>query len=213
MGAAVVAVAYGAAAVESASRFVPRRQGVTLFMALLACFGLVLGRWSGQREVVVGTPIANRTRVEVEGLIGFFVNTLALRLDLGGLPRGVELLARARAVALGGYDHQAVPFEQVVEALNPERSLGHSPVFQAMLVLQNAPSEARAGTDCWRWPGLAGEALELGSLGSKFDVTLSLAETGGGLEGSLEYDSDLFDRARPWRAWRRNSAETLRRWR
>ena len=189
----VVAVAYGAAAVERL-RDLCRAQGVTLFMALLAGFGLVLSRWSGQREVVVGTPVANRLRPELEGVVGFFVNSLALRLGLGGLPSGVEVLRRARSVALGGYDHQAVPFEQVVEALHPERSLGHSPLFQAMLVLQ--PPERGAGGDgLLALPGLAGEALELGSLGSKFDVTLSLAETGGGLEGSLEYDSDLFEAA------------------
>ena len=105
------------------------------------------------------------------------------------------MLARAREASLGGYDHQAVPFERVVEALHPERSLSHAPLFQAMLVLQNA---GRAGRGL---AGVAGEALELGSLGSKFDVTLSLAELGGGLEGTLEYDSDLFE-ARRWRAWR-----------
>ena len=165
------------------------RRGVTLFMAVLACFGLVLGRWSGQREVVVGTPIANRTRGELEGLIGFFVNTLALRVDLGGLPSGVGLLGRAREVALAGYDHQAVPFEQVVEALHPDRSLDHAPVFQAMLVLQNAPGEGLA------LEGLAVESLALAPLGSKFDVGLSVAEVAGRLDGVLEYDGRLFDAA------------------
>ena len=156
-----------------------------------AGFGVVLGRWSGQREVVIGTPVANRLRPELEGLIGFFVNTLALRLGLGGLPTGVELLSRARSVALAGYDHQAVPFERVVEALHPDRSLGHSPLFQAMLVLQ--PPSAGGGVAL---AGLAGEELALGSLGAKFDVTLALAETaGGGLAGVLEYDGDLFEAA------------------
>ena len=170
-----------------------RAEGVTLFMALLAGFGLVLGRWSGQREVVIGTPVANRLRPELEGVVGFFVNTLALRLGLGGMPSGSALLARARQVALGGYDHQAVPFERVVEALHPERSLGHSPLFQAMLALQGSERELVPGLGL---AGVSGEALDLGSLGSKFDVTLSLAATAeGGLTGSLEYDSDLFGAA------------------
>ena len=185
-----VAVGFEAGLV-SRLRGLCRAEGVTLFMALLAGFGLVLGRWSGQREVVIGTPVANRLRPEVEGLIGFFVNTLALRLGVGGLARGVEVLARARAMALGAYDHQAVPFERVVEALHPERSLGHSPLFQAMLVLQTAtPLGGAAGG--FELGGVAGEALELGSLGSKFDVTLSLAEAAGGLVGTVEYDADLF---------------------
>ena len=166
-----------------------RGAGVTLFMALLAGYGAVLGRWSGQREVVIGTPVANRVRAEWEGVVGFFVNTLALRLGLSGLPRGRELLARARLAALDGYDRQAVPFERVVEALAPPRSLGHSPLFQAMLVLQPAMA---AGLSL---PGLSGEAVALGSLGAKFDVTLSLAAAGGGLEGTLEYDADLFTAA------------------
>ena len=140
---------------------------------------------------MIGTPVANRLRAELEGVIGFFVNTLALRLGLGGLPTGIELLARARAVALGAFDHQAVPFERVVEALHPDRSLGHSPLFQAMLVLQ-APDRTGDGLTL---AGVEAEALELGSLGSKFDVTLSLAEAGGGLSGWLEYDADLFEAA------------------
>ena len=184
----VVAVRYDAAVV-SGLRVLCRREGVTLFMALLAGFGLVLGRWSGQGEVVVGTPLANRLRGEVEGLIGFFVNTLALRLGVGGLGSGRDLLRQARAVAVAGYGHQAVPFEQVVEALQPERSLAHAPLFQAMLVLQNAPAAAV------ELSGLTVAEQALGSLGSKFDVTLSLGEAGGALEGALEYDADLFDAA------------------
>src|SRR6202041_1729012 len=117
-----VAVRYGGGLVERLKGLC-RAEGATLFMALLAGFGVVLGRWSGQREVVIGTPVANRLRPELEGVVGFFVNTLALRLDLGGVPSGVALLGRARSVALAGYDHQAVPFERVVEALHPDRSL------------------------------------------------------------------------------------------
>ena len=113
-----------------------RAEGVTLFMALLAGFGVVLGRWSGQREVVIGTPVANRLRPELEGVDRVFCQHAGAAAGVGWVADGVGLLARARAVALAGYDHQAVPFERVVEALHPERSLGHSPLFQAMLVLQ-----------------------------------------------------------------------------
>jgi hypothetical protein len=188
-----VAVRYGGGLVERLKALC-RAEGVTLFMALLAGFGVVLGRWSGQREVVIGTPVANRLRPELEGVVGFFVNTLALRLDLGGVPSGVGLLGRARAVALAGYDHQAVPFERVVEALHPDRSLGHTPLFQAMLVLQNL-DPGRGGASGVALAGLSGAELDLGSLGSKFEVTLSLAEAGGELAGVLEYDSALHEAA------------------
>ncbi|MGH7360617.1 MAG: condensation domain-containing protein, partial [Candidatus Methylomirabilales bacterium] len=114
-----------------------QRAGVTLFMTLLGAFVTFLSRYSGQEDVVVGTPIANRNRRETEGLIGFFVNTLVLRVDLAGNPSFEALLGRVRAVALEAYAHQEVPFERVVEAVQPERNLSHSPLFQVMLVLQN----------------------------------------------------------------------------
>src|SRR5205807_57895 len=110
-------------------RELSRREGVTLFMALLAGYQAVLGRWAGQEDVVVGSPIANRNRVEIEGLIGFFVNQLALRTNLAGNPTFLELLGRVREVALGAYAHQDVPFEKVVDELHPERNRNRSPLL------------------------------------------------------------------------------------
>src|SRR5206468_4404832 len=112
-----------------------------LFMTLLAAFQTLLYRYAGQDQVVVGTPIANRTRSETEGLIGFFANTLALRGDLSGDPTFSELLGRMRETCLGAYAHQDLPFEKLVDELQPERSAGHSPIFQVMLMLQNTPAE------------------------------------------------------------------------
>ncbi|HET7198592.1 MAG TPA: condensation domain-containing protein, partial [Burkholderiales bacterium] len=166
-----------------------RAEGVTLFMALYAALSVVLWRWSGSGDVVVGTAAAGRERAEVEGLIGFFVNTLALRLKLDGSESVRDLLARARAVALGAYAHQEVPFEQVVEALHPSRRLDASPLFQVMLVLQGAAPAV---------PDLAGldiEALAVPAVSAPFDLTLSLAEREDGIVGELVYDADLYDPA------------------
>jgi amino acid adenylation domain-containing protein len=164
-----------------------RREGVTLFMTLLAALQSLLQRYTGQDDIVVGSPIAGRTQVETEGLIGFFVNTLVLRTDLSKKPSVKELLQRVRQVTLGAYAHQDVPFEKLVEELAPARDLSRSPFFQAMLVLQNAPL-----------PALALGELELAMLDveqttAKFDLTLSLRETEDGLRGALEYNADLFD--------------------
>jgi len=114
-----------------------RRTGATLFMTLLAAFKVLLWRYSGQESVVVGTPIAGRTQVETEGLIGFFVNTLVLRTEVSGELSFAELIGRVKEVALGAYAHQELPFEKLVEELEPQRSLSHTPLFQVMFVMQN----------------------------------------------------------------------------
>jgi amino acid adenylation domain-containing protein len=163
-----------------------RRENVTLFMTLVAAFQVLLSRYSGQTDVSLGAAVAGRNRTELEGLIGFFVNTLVLRTDLSGNPAFRELLGRVRDVTLGAYAHQDLPFEKLVEELHPRRSLSHSPLFQVMLVLQNAP---RSHIDL---PDLEIEAFDVHNGTSKFDLTLSLTETTQGLRGDLEYNTDLF---------------------
>jgi amino acid adenylation domain-containing protein len=169
-----------------------RESGATLFMTLLSAFGALLSRYSGQESVAIGTPVANRIRMETEGLIGFFVNTLVMRCDVSGEPNFVQLLRRMREVALQGYAHQDVPFEQLVDTLNPRRSLSHSPLFQVMFALQNQPMETvelqRVQIEPVRYELKEGEGV------SRFDLTLSLSETGSGLVGALEYNTDLFNR-------------------
>ncbi|HEX2208939.1 MAG TPA: amino acid adenylation domain-containing protein, partial [Longimicrobium sp.] len=169
---------------------VARERGATPFMVLLAAFQALLSRWSGQDDVVVGTPIANRTRPELERVIGFFANTLALRGDLSGAPSFDALLARVREATLGAYEHQDVPFERLVEELNPERSLGHSPVFQVTFALQNTPG-AEGGAEL---PGLELEGLPRARETAQFDLTLAVHETPDGLAARLEYATDLFER-------------------
>ncbi|MBV9821648.1 MAG: amino acid adenylation domain-containing protein, partial [Actinobacteria bacterium] len=167
-----------------------RRAGCTLFMTVLAGWALVLGRLSGQAEVVVGTPTANRRRPELDGLIGFFVNTLALRLDLAGEPTGTELLHRVRTGTLAALDHQDLPFEQVVELVNPARSLGHAPLFQVLFAWQNTENAAL------ELPGVDVRPLLPHGAVAKFDLTLSLGEVGTGagsrIVGTLEYAGALF---------------------
>lgn len=162
-------------------------EGVTLFMTLLAGFQSLLSRYSRQSDILVGSPIANRNGLQVEPLIGLFANTLALRTDLSGNPSFRELLIRVREVTLAAYAHQDLPFERVVEALQPERDLGRSPLFQVMLALQNAPL-----------PELQLSGVQLHAAGvdngtAKFDLTLFLTESDQGLAGTLEYSTDLFD--------------------
>ncbi len=165
---------------------ISQQSDVTLFMTLLAAFVTLLSRYSGQQDIIVGTPIANRNRSEIEPLIGFFINTLVLRTQLSGNPRFTELLAQVKQVCVEAYDHQDVPFEQLVDALQPGRNLSHSPLFQVMLVLQNTPAEQL------KLSGLTMSRLALEHLTAKFDLTLSLEETPQGLVGSIEYSTDLF---------------------
>ncbi|HEX7239937.1 MAG TPA: amino acid adenylation domain-containing protein, partial [Longimicrobiaceae bacterium] len=175
--------------VTAALAALARAEGATPFMVLLAGFQLLLGRYAGEEDVVVGTPVAGRSRAEMEPLIGFFVNTLALRVDLGGDPTVRALLGRVREGVLGAFAHQEVPFERLVEELAPERSLAHTPLFQSVFALQNQErGELRMGS-------LEAEPLDGGAETARFDLRLAMAEAEGGMEGSLLYRSDLFDAA------------------
>ena len=166
---------------------VAQGEGATLYMVLLAAFQVLLSRYSGQEDIVVGSPIANRTRAEIEGLIGFFVNTLVLRTDLSGNPTFRELLGRVREVTLDAYEHQDLPFEKLVEELQPERSLSHSPLFQVLFAVQNMP---RAPLTL---PGLELQAFSQDRKTSTFDLSLFIGESHNGLTAAFEYNTDLFD--------------------
>jgi non-ribosomal peptide synthetase component F len=167
-----------------------RCHGTTLFMTLLASWAVLLARLSGQQEVVIGTVTANRNRRELEDLIGFFVNTLALRVDVSGSPTVGELLQRVKVLTLGAQQHQDIPFEQVVEIVRPERSLAHNPLFQVMFVWQNTPSGDL------ELPGLKLAPLKaVPHATASFDLTLSLMEVGERIKGGLEYATALFDRS------------------
>jgi amino acid adenylation domain-containing protein/non-ribosomal peptide synthase protein (TIGR01720 family) len=168
---------------------VARRHDATLFMTLLAAFQLLIARITGQQDIIVGTPIAGRNRSELEPLIGFFVNTLVIRTSLDGNLTFDQLLGRVRDTALDAYAHQEMPFEKLVDALQPQRALSHTPLFQVMFVLQNAPREPVPMT------GISLSPLPVETRWSKFDLTLFMAETVDGLRGSFEYNTDLFDDA------------------
>jgi amino acid adenylation domain-containing protein/non-ribosomal peptide synthase protein (TIGR01720 family) len=174
-------------ALSAELRALSRREGTTLFMTLLSAFFVLLQRLSGQDDLVVGSPIAGRTRAETERLIGFFVNTLVLRVELDGDPSFQALLARVKETCLGAYAHQELPFERLVQELSPERSLARSPLFQVMFTLQNGPREVMS------LPGLRLRPARSEMASAKFDLTLSMSEGAEGLGGSLEYSSDLFD--------------------
>ncbi len=161
----------------------------TLFMVLLTAFAMVLSRYSGQADLVVGTPIANRTHAEVERLIGFFANTLVLRVDLAGATTFRSALRRVREVCLGAYEHQHVPFELLVEHLAPTRDLSRHPLFQVMLILQNTPPATV------QLPGLTIQPLPTDTSSAKFDLTLEARETADGLSCLWEYNTTLFDAA------------------
>ncbi|WP_338861601.1 non-ribosomal peptide synthase/polyketide synthase [Mycetohabitans rhizoxinica] len=165
------------------------KHGTTLFMTVLAAWSAVLARLSGQHDLVIGTPSANRNHRQIEPLIGFFVNTLALRVDLSGEPDTAQLLARVRRTTLDAQAHQDLPFEQVVEIVQPPRRLSHTPLFQVMLAWQsNEPGE-------WRLPGLTATPAELEYDAVKFDLELNLSEAGEEIIGSLGYATALFDRS------------------
>ena len=167
-----------------------RREEMTLFMALLAGVQVLLGRYAGQQEVVVGTPIANRTRQEIEPLIGFFVNTLVLRGEVRSEWSFREMLKRVREVTLAAYAHQDVPFEQLVEELQPVRDLSRNPLFQVMLLVQNAPQES------FSLPGLSVEALDTEDGGvAKFDLMFAAAESGEKIRVGINYATELYEPA------------------
>ncbi|HEX2207503.1 MAG TPA: amino acid adenylation domain-containing protein, partial [Longimicrobium sp.] len=175
--------------VLEALRGVARREGATLFMTLLAGWQALLGAYAGQDDVVVGTPVAGRTHAETEGMVGAFINTLALRGDLSGDPSFRALLGRVRETTLGALAHQDLPFEKLVEEVQTERSLGHAPIFQVMFALheaERAPGELPGVT-------VRGESVCVES--TKFDLTLTLAPGAEGLDALLDYSTDLFDAA------------------
>ncbi len=166
-----------------------RQEGASLFMTLLAAFAALLYRYTGQADLLIGSPVANRNRAELEPLIGFFVNTLVLRIDLAGRPSFRQLLRRARDVALGAQDHQDLPFEKLVDSLNLERDMSRNPLFQVMFTLQNAPLPALSS------PELTITPLEIDSGAALVDLSLDFYETPAGLRGWFEYNTDLFEAA------------------
>ncbi|MEO8382951.1 MAG: amino acid adenylation domain-containing protein, partial [Acidobacteriota bacterium] len=172
-------------------RVLSQGHGVTLFMTLLSAWGLLLSRLSGQQDVVIGTPVANRQRREVEGLIGFFVNTVAMRLRFDGEPTVATLLEQVKETTLAAFANQELPFEQVVEAVQPQRSLSHSPLVQTALALDNTADYG----DALSLPDLSLIPLEQALATAPYELSLHLSEAGEGLSGSIVYASDLFDRS------------------
>ena len=168
-----------------------KQEGVTLYMLLLAALQVVLGRWSGQRDILVGTPIAGRTHRQTEALIGLFVNALVMRGDLRGNPTFSELLARVRQTSLQAHANQDLPFEKLVAELQPERDLSRQALFQVWFLMQNTPSSSSSSSMF----GLTTQPVELGYAVSRFDLTVSLFESGPELAGWMEYATDLFDEA------------------
>lgn len=164
-----------------------REAGVTLFMVMVAAFKTLLYRYSGTTDIAVGTPVAGRTRVELETLLGFFVNTLVLRTHLEGNPSFRDLLQQVREVTVGAYDHQELPFEKLVEAIRPERDLSRNPLFQVMIALQQTSTPSGA------WPGLTVYQMTVDRNTTMFDLTLVLQDTEQGIVGRLEYATDLFN--------------------
>ncbi|MFZ0922507.1 MAG: amino acid adenylation domain-containing protein, partial [Candidatus Acidiferrales bacterium] len=166
-----------------------RQEGVTLFMTMLAAFNVLLYRYTSQDDLIVGTPIANRQRLETEGLIGFFVNALVLRTDLSGNPSFLELLRRLRQVCLGAYSHQDLPFDRLIEELHLKRDLSRNPLFQVMFALQNVPLRPL------ELPGLILSPVEGDSETAHFDLTLQIVDTEQELTATFVYNTDLFEAA------------------
>ena len=177
---------------SGAVRALTRREGTTLFITLLTAFQILLHRYSGQNDIVVGSPMANRTRREIEGLIGFFVNTLVMRVDLSGNPTFRDALQRVREVALGAYAHQDLPFERLVQELQPERNLSRNPLFQVLFQVfsTGTGADAFAGR-----PAPETGSFDVAKGTSIVDLGFHLFEGSGAIEGSIEYSTDLFDRA------------------
>nr|WP_295864097.1 non-ribosomal peptide synthase/polyketide synthase [uncultured Chitinophaga sp.] len=165
-----------------------RQQGATVFMTLLAAFKVLLYRYTGQEDICVGTPVAGRTRNETDNLIGFFINSLALRSDLSGHPTFSALLQQIKQTTLAAYDHQELPFEKIVEVVVKERDMARNPLFQVMFALQNAPAAPELDLD-----GVTFAYLETVHTTAKFDLTCSFEETPAGLSGRMEYCTDLFE--------------------
>jgi amino acid adenylation domain-containing protein len=174
---------------KAALKDLSRREGATLFMALLAAFKTLLHRYTAQDDLVVGCPVINRSLPEIENLIGSFVNTLVLRTDVSGNPTFRAVLSRVRDVCLSAYAHQDLPFEKLVEELQPQRDLARSPLFQTMFAFQNTPLPKLL------LPDLKSESIEVDGGIAKFDLTFSLAEKDQGIAGYVEYNTDLFDHA------------------
>jgi hypothetical protein len=162
-------------------------EGVTLFMTLLTVFEILLHSWSNQEDIIIGTPVIGRYHAETQKIIGFFINTLVLRTDLSGNPTFRELLKRVKQVTLEAYDHQDVPFEKLVEELQPKRNLSYNPLFQVMFIFQNTSIPSI------KQPELTWEPQEIDNGTSKFDLKLNLWETLAGFQGSFEYKTDLFE--------------------
>jgi amino acid adenylation domain-containing protein len=170
-------------------RKLAQQNRATLFMLLLAAFKTLLHRYCGQQELLIGSPIAGRTQIETEALIGFFINTLVLRTDFSGDPTFLEVLDRVRTTTLEAYAHQEMPFDKLVEELHPERTSSYSPLIQAMFVLQNAPAPAL------NLGAATLEYIDVDTSTSKFDIVLSMEEAKGTLVADLEYNADLFEPA------------------
>ncbi|MEH2354899.1 amino acid adenylation domain-containing protein [Nostoc sp.] len=174
-------------ALTDALRQLSQREDATLFMSLLAAFNILLYNYTDQEDVVIGSPIANRNQAELEGMLGLFVNTLVLRNNLSGNPSFRELLHRVREVTLDAYAHQDLPFEMLVEELQPERDLSRNPLYEVMFVLQNTPTSVQEVS------GLTLRTLEFDSGTAQLDIFLSMSESEEGLTGCLEYNTDIFD--------------------